>query len=354
MFFEGPMHLSMVPRKDRSHFSSALFLFWVGIALCSLDAQEGQKKDLGSETVSSSSLPKVENGVTSLSSPKGNQSLANRILELQRQSKEGSLSQRQDALLELARLYFLAGKLEEAALLYEETAALNGPGRDGALFEAARSHLLMGETQKSRALLLKISTTAGGLWNKAQLLLFLGVTFESGVVEKASLEKLLGDPKLSEYVPFLYWWSWFITGEEAYQRLLVQQYPASLFCTLADLPPSKGAPVTLLPRALWLLGSSAAFASQNTLGVPIELTSSQGEIPSRSYVQVGLFSREANARELQNKLQGRGFPTATIILRTIQNVPYWSVVIPAAQEDVSAVVLKLKDAGYEAFPVQLP
>ncbi|MCX7948960.1 MAG: SPOR domain-containing protein [Treponemataceae bacterium] len=326
----------------------------MGGALCSLEAQEGQKKSLGSENVSSSSLPKAENGVTSLSSPKGNQTLANRIIELQRQSKEGSLSQRQDALLEQARLYFLAGKLEESALLYEEGAALNGPGRDGALFEAARSYLLMGEAQKSRALLLKIPTTAGGLWNKAQLLLFLGATFESGVVEKASLEKLLGDPKLSEYVPFLYWWSWFITGEEAYQRILVQQYPSSLFRTLTDPPPPKGAPITLLPRALWLLGSPAAFVSQNTLGMPIELTPSQGEVPSRSYVQVGLFSREVNARELQNKLQSKGFPTATIILRTIQNVPYWSVVIPAGQEDVSAVVLKLKDAGYEAFPVQLP
>ena len=347
------MSLCMIPKRKKFYFPTMLFLLGGGVLLCSLEAQEGPKKGLGSENTPSVSLPKPENVITSLSFPKESQAFTNRILALQQQSKEGSLSQRQDALLEQARLCFLSGKLEEAALLYEEAAVVNGALRDRALFEAARSHLLMGETQKSRALLLKISTNAGILWNKAQLLIFLGSSFESGNVEKASLEKLIGDPKLTDYVPFLYWWSWFITGEESYQRLLVQQYPSSLFRAWADSPP-KGAPITLLPRALWLLGAPAAFASQNTLGIPRELTPSQEDAPSRSYVQVGLFSREANARELQNKLQSRGFPTATIILRTIQNVPYWSVVIPAAQDDVSLLVLKLKDAGYEGFPIQIP
>jgi hypothetical protein len=66
-------------------------------------------------------------------------------------------------------------------------------------------------------------------------------------------------------------------------------------------------------------------------------------------LQTGLFGNEANARKQAERLRAAGFTPATT-KRQVNGADYWAVNVPPGQ-NMSQTILKLKDAGFEAFPV---
>jgi hypothetical protein len=66
-------------------------------------------------------------------------------------------------------------------------------------------------------------------------------------------------------------------------------------------------------------------------------------------LQTGLFSREENARALAERLRRAGFQT-DITRRGVKGVDYWAVNVPAGA-DMGRTIIRLKDAGFESFPV---
>jgi cell division septation protein DedD len=66
-------------------------------------------------------------------------------------------------------------------------------------------------------------------------------------------------------------------------------------------------------------------------------------------LQTGLFSREENAQALAGRLREAGFGV-TITRRTVNGTGYWAVGVPPGP-DHNRMILLLKDAGFEAFPV---
>jgi cell division septation protein DedD len=66
-------------------------------------------------------------------------------------------------------------------------------------------------------------------------------------------------------------------------------------------------------------------------------------------LQTGLFGREENARVMADRLKKAGF-TPVVSRRTVNGVSYFAVSVNASG-DVNAVILRLKDSGFEAFPV---
>jgi hypothetical protein len=67
-------------------------------------------------------------------------------------------------------------------------------------------------------------------------------------------------------------------------------------------------------------------------------------------LQTGLFSTEANARVLAERLKNSGFSNE-IIRRQVNGVNYWAVTVPAGN-DMNATIKKLKDAGFDSFPLK--
>jgi cell division protein FtsN len=66
-------------------------------------------------------------------------------------------------------------------------------------------------------------------------------------------------------------------------------------------------------------------------------------------LQTGLFSREENAQAAVSRLAAKGF-AATISQKPVNGVVYWAVSV-APGEDSNRTIMRLKDAGFESFPV---
>jgi cell division septation protein DedD len=66
-------------------------------------------------------------------------------------------------------------------------------------------------------------------------------------------------------------------------------------------------------------------------------------------LQTGLFGREENAQAMADRLKKAGF-TPLISRRAVNGVSYFAVSVNAPG-DVNAMILRLKDSGFEAFPV---
>jgi cell division protein FtsN len=66
-------------------------------------------------------------------------------------------------------------------------------------------------------------------------------------------------------------------------------------------------------------------------------------------LQTGIFNREENARAMAARLAARGF-TADVSQKPVNGLTHWTVTIPAG-ENANQTMLKLKDAGFESFPV---
>jgi hypothetical protein len=66
-------------------------------------------------------------------------------------------------------------------------------------------------------------------------------------------------------------------------------------------------------------------------------------------LQTGLFSREENAHAAVARLAAKGF-AAEAGRKTVNGVEYWAVSV-APGEDPNRTIMRLKDAGFESFPV---
>jgi hypothetical protein len=66
-------------------------------------------------------------------------------------------------------------------------------------------------------------------------------------------------------------------------------------------------------------------------------------------LQIGLFSREENTQAMAEKLKNAGF-AAIVNRRRVNGTEYWAVGVPPG-ENINATILRLKDAGFESFPV---
>ncbi|MDR2028472.1 MAG: SPOR domain-containing protein, partial [Treponema sp.] len=66
-------------------------------------------------------------------------------------------------------------------------------------------------------------------------------------------------------------------------------------------------------------------------------------------LQTGLFSREENAKAMAARLSAAGFSPA-IVPRKVNDADYWAVTVPP-EADSNRTILRLKEAGFESFPV---
>jgi cell division septation protein DedD len=296
-------------------------------------------------------------------------------LEAKLKSAEITPAERHDSLTRLARLFALSGNIEGAAETWNKAAFAGINGRDDAsLLEEIRCRIALGEFEAAEANVRSLFITGDDpdLLREARYLGSQIAALKTGDVT------LLSDAAAdnADWKPALLYTQWKLSGAEVYQAQLRSEYPASPEARIlagTDAPN----PVSGAPTAMWLLLSGreglilgepvAALASAGpasvTASAPVTSPASTAAAPPAAdpvsastavtpgeVLQTGLFSREANAQAMAERLRNAGF-TASITIRQVNGASYWAVSVPPGG-NVNATILRLKVAGFESFPIQ--
>ncbi|QQO07545.1 SPOR domain-containing protein [Breznakiella homolactica] len=297
---------------------------------------------------------------------------ASEIQELEK-ILEGSASSgadRRDAYKRIARLLQAAGNIEGAAEAWSGAAyAEQGKRDDGALLSAVRCLMALGEWGKAEAGVKAVLLTGRDRGNLLTAR-YLGAqveAFQTKSGDHSALASFLDDPDYEDQKSMTYYLLWVVSGNESYKTKLLREYPRSPEAIAAA--DSQNDRVSAAPGALLIL-----FPGRDsiTLGTPVpsapsaekppETTASAGPAAAQppapepspaaagpQALQVGLYSREENAKAMAARLTEAGF-TASVSERLVNNNRYWAVTTPPGR-DYNETLLRLKDAGFESFPV---
>ena len=245
---------------------------------------------------------------------------------------------RYNSFMRLARLNQLAGNTEAALRAYEGALSVS-PGDSRALLEQGRLYISFGEYEKANAAIQSLLAGLSGPENGGRDLsiqsLYLAAqigVFQSG--DTRPLEAMAEEAAFAAYRSGIYYTLWKITGRESYLNLLAADFPQSPEAWITS------GRIGSDPTPLWLLfpgRDSIAAAPQNRVLQP-------------PFLQTGLFSREENARAHAESLGRSGFE-AQVTGRRVNNADYWAVIVSGGT-DINAEIKKLKDAGFDSFPVR--
>ncbi|MDR2369948.1 MAG: SPOR domain-containing protein [Treponema sp.] len=268
-------------------------------------------------------------------------------------------AEKHDALVHLARLYELLGNLEAAAETWLKAASAE-PGKrdDASLVKSGRCFAAMGEWEKAETAIRPALLSSRGANLEARYLGAQIEAFRSGDV--SALQGLLEDPGFSGLKAAIYYTLWRITGAETWKAPLLSEYSRSPEGRIAGAFSAGGA-VGARPSALWLLMPGGVSPEARPAGVrnPVSAVPPAAPPPAAAApasprsrdaaLQTGLFGREANARIMTGKLEAAGF-SSVVVRRSVNGNDYWAVQVPSGG-DVNGTILRLKNAGFESFPV---
>ncbi|MDR1908362.1 MAG: SPOR domain-containing protein [Spirochaetaceae bacterium] len=275
----------------------------------------------------------------------GESSLAAELRDLEaRLAAEPPAGERGGLLRRRARLMLLAGDLEGAAAGWSEAALIPGGPDYESLLEAARCHIALGDYAAADAALQRaLDNAPPPLRREAQYLAVLGGAFRSG--DGTGPAALLEAPEYAGRRPALLYTLYRLSGREEYRARLLRDHPGSPEGILSrDNEP----PVTAAARPMWFFYQGReGLAFEAPLPAPAALPPA---VPAAApLLQTGLFSREEYAGAMAERLRRAGF-SAEVIPREVRGSNFYVVAVPPG-ESVNGTILRLRDAGFEAFPV---
>lgn len=279
--------------------------------------------------------------------------------------------------LRWAGLLELSGRWEEAAARYED-AAFASPGRrdTASLLTGARLWLAAGETDKALSILrvLGVASVDPAVRSTAQILEGWAGLLDGNVEEARTIAERSAsgapNPETLLAVLTLLWASSEGVARTKAADTIRQKFPGSPEAAMIETGDVPLAPHWLLTRASGTVrpeiapkpgspvpavaSSSPEPKTGDSKPTPPETLSDPAGIASVSSTritayQVGAFSEEQNAAALAKELGGKGF-SPSILRKEHGGRPLWTVVVPAGG-DPPAMLLRIKDAGYEAYPV---
>jgi tetratricopeptide (TPR) repeat protein len=342
-------------------------------------SSEGQAPEQSADTAQSSpsyeevldsllSLPddaelaaRLQEAYTSLSDPRDAARLLNRFLPL---LENGN---RYSALMSLARFEEALGRLEKAQLHFQAAAfAAEGENRYRAMLNSAELLVQQGAYHQAELQLRRILDTNGAqpFHERARIVLAETMVLD----ENPSAARTLLSPYTEASAGSLP-----DSPQPLYQiYLLARELDISDLQTAAEeklLSAYPAAPETALlkgearqyPDIHSALGLFAAPADHDTDTAEAEstppapdLTSEDTETVQREEaeaIQAGSFRDGENAESLRRELEEEGF-SATVRTALVQGNSYHRVLVHiASDETTDEVILRLKEAGYEGYPV---
>jgi hypothetical protein len=292
------------------------------------------------------------------------------IQDIEKNLEKTGLSgaERRGLLIRLAQIQELAGNIEAAAQNWTAAAAAE-PGKQDNLSVIKGAYCLaaMGEWDRAEAAV-NMVLRAGQAGPALLLARYAGAyieAFSSGNV--SPLRDLASDPGFAAMRPAVYYTLWKVTGADQWKDRLLAEFPRSPEGRIAA---DAGGIVSAAPAAMWLFfpgRGEISPAAPDRPPVPVPQTPAASastpvppaapdqppapvsQAPGTGVLQTGLFGNEANARRQADRLQAAGF-TPALSRRRVNGADYWAVSVPPGQ-DMSRTILRLKDAGFESFPV---
>lgn len=275
---------------------------------------------------------------------------------------------RREAWTRAAATLELAGRFDEAAERYGNAAAASPGKADAAsLLAAAACWLQAGECERALAMadLAALSSTEPDLDWRAGLVVGWARVCEDDLAKARSvldsLEAAASDPSRKASVLLL---AWAVSNGDERARLAAElakgfpgspealvasgSVPMSPFWFLAFPRPasaSKASPSSAAPSSA---GAAPPVPAPPTPSAPAASTPAEGP---RAY-QVGLFAERTNAERLAASLGAKGFAAVLESRERPGSAPALAVLVPvSAGTDPATLLLRLKDAGFEAWPV---
>jgi hypothetical protein len=268
-------------------------------------------------------------------------------------------AERGAALKRLARLEILAGDIEAAAESWNGAAFANPAAADYAcLLEAVRCHIALGDYAAADGAVQIVLSRAAlpALLREGQYLAAVSSSLRSG--DGAALASLLDSPEYAAKRPALLYILYRIAegarngNGGPYRQRLKRDFPQSPESMIAEENPA----VAPAGRPMWFLFSGREGISLAPGALPepaaVESPSPEGSGAGSGgavLLQTGLFSREENALSMAERLRRAGF--SPLLSRREVNGSSFFVVGVAPGGDTNNMILRLKDAGFEAFPV---
>lgn len=274
------------------------------------------------------------------------QNLSQEIEKYQKQvqDKNRTGDSKKAAWLSLAELQLLSGDVNAAAGSFTEAAFSVQANRDDqALLRAALCYLYAGDVEHAltHTKTLLLTSRDSQVIEAAQRTGLLIDLFRGDSSAVQNLEQQLQDPSRSGDISSLLYIMYTLTGKEIYRDRITKDYSASLAAAMLE-----GKLITFKYSPLWLFGSIEQKDQENP--VPVTIGDEKGA-SKEVLLQVGLFSQQSNAQQMLERLQKKGF-TGTLGQRMVNNTQYWIVTIPGG-EKYNDIIMLLKDAGFEAFPL---
>jgi tetratricopeptide (TPR) repeat protein len=257
---------------------------------------------------------------------------------------------RHNAFMELARLHRLSGNHLAALRAYEGARALV-PDDGQTLLEYSRFLISIGEYQRAAAAINALLSrererelAIQGRYLGAQL-----NAFHSG--DTRLLTALASDPEFAQHHSALFYTLWRLTGLDRYRTHLVAAFPQSAEAGIA------AGRISFAATPLWVLfpgRDSIVLAPASPPPVsagatPAPAASATPAAASGRFLQAGLFTQEANARAFADQISRAGFQPQ-ITQRQVSGRNHWAVGVNGGS-DTNAMIRRLRDAGFEAFPL---
>jgi tetratricopeptide (TPR) repeat protein len=255
--------------------------------------------------------------------------LASEIEKLGRLSQNPA--QKYESLLSLARLYQLSGDKEKALESWLAASyARPGSRDDWALLEAVKLWISMGEYDKARTELrsILVSSNNQDIQQSAWGLIIQLEAFKNK--DSSELSNLVGVPVYAGIQSRILYTLWKISQDNYWKTMLINTYPRSPEAEIAK--ENIGIIAVTTPQWLFLPPREDDISSQAS---PV--------------LQTGLFSQEANAKAMVDRLARAGF-SPELSHRSVNGTDFWAVyVIPGP--DINQTISQLRIAGFESFPV---
>ena len=258
--------------------------------------------------------------------------------------------ERYEAFMDLARLHKLSGNHRARLESYSGALALF-PNDSRALLEQGRFFVSVGEYERAEAsidVLLRTSQDRNFL-NQGRYLAAKLKAFRSG--DTRYLAALADDADFIDFHSSIFYTLWRITGHALYLTRLTTEFPQSPEARITSGAVSPAAtPLWLLfPGRDSLVLSQSVIVSQPVLTSPAADTTPAVNAPAGRLLQTGLFGQESNAAIFAQQIRRAGFEPQ-LVQRLVNGRYLWAVCV-AAGDDINAMIRRLRDAGFESFPL---
>ena len=273
-------------------------------------------------------------------------SMSTEIFRLE-QPFNGTTAERYSRYMDLSTIYLLSGNVELALRACEGALAVF-PNDFQALTQQTRFLIALGEYERATVVvnrLMNMDLNAEHLQDArlldAQLKAFHHADFRS-------LSALADDNSFSRQRSAIYYTLWRLQGHSSWRNRLNLEFRQSPEARIASGADSG---INFAPTPLWIL-----FPGRHNVGLaPFNERPAPAASPtiappiSGPLLQAGLFGREENARSLSDNIRRAGFDVE-IRQRLVNGNNFWVVVVYGGS-DVNATIRRLREAGFESFPI---